>query len=270
MVFRIHTQSDFDVLPLSMGQELDFTNIQWGPGTRDRYILHYVLEGRGYFNGMPVSKGQGFFIEKDTLVEYHPDPEEPWQYFWITFKGKQPQLGQCFVDTGLRLENHVFDFSFLPELQKLINDLDFQNRKEISAVKALSVLYTLMAFHEAQNHPEKRLSTADAHIQNAMLYMENNYHRELRIVEVAASIYVDDRYLYNLFMEKQGISPKAYLNQLRIHRACHLLKSTQLSVANIGESVGYTDSLAFSAFFKKQMGVSPRQYRLQEQSEGQG
>ena len=46
----------------SMGYETDGALAHWGPGVRSYFILHYVIEGKGYFNGNPVTKGKGFLI----------------------------------------------------------------------------------------------------------------------------------------------------------------------------------------------------------------
>ena len=248
----------------SIGLEDDPQKAHWGPGVRDFYILHYVLEGKGYFNGMPVEQGQGFLIQPGALHEYHSDQADPWKYFWIIFKGEDSVLEKTLTDTGLALQNHVFAVSFLPELQQMIHNLRLSGSCTVSGAKALSVLYAVFAMHEDQNTPPQALSAGDAHIRDAVLYIENNYYRDIRITDVAAHIYVDDRYLYNLFKAKRGVSPKAYLNQLRLDRACALLKNTDLSVTSVGESVGYNDCLAFSAFFKKHMGLSPKQYRKKQ------
>ena len=75
----------------------DDVNItRWGPGKRNSYIIHYVLEGKGIFNGTPLHKGQGFLITKGTLHEYHSDAADPWTYFWIIMDGEEAWMEQCF------------------------------------------------------------------------------------------------------------------------------------------------------------------------------
>lgn len=261
MYYRIRSQFNDGIAVPSMGLDENSPEQHWGPGMRDVYILHYVLEGKGYFNGMPVSKGQGFFIERDTLIEYHADKSTPWTYFWFTIKCNKKLLENCFARSELILKNHVFDFSFLSELKELINVLNLNNRTELTAATALAVFYSVLSFHESQSFPRKSFAIWETYIQNAIQYIESNYHLPIRVTDIANYIHVDDRYLYNLFKEKRGISPKTYLNTLRIDRSCYLLKNTSLSVTSVGQSVGYSDSLAFSTFFKKHTGLSPKQYR---------
>ena len=81
------------------------------------------------------------------------------------------------------------------------------------------------------------------------------------MTSVADALGISDRYLYNLFIRHEGISPKQYINDLRIRSAKALLRDTEYSVTEIGESVGFGDVLTFSRFFSKFAGISPTAYR---------
>ena len=208
---------------------------------------------------MPVLKGQGFFIESGKIHEYHPDETDPWRYFWLIIQGNSSAVSYCLAEAGISTQNHVFDIAFFPELLALIKELAVKGISIISSAKALSLFYSLMDLH--RSHGKRNTTLPEAHIQDAMLFMENNYHTAIKITDVAHHICVDDQYLYNLFVKRFSISPKQYLDKLRIKKACRLLTETQLSVSEIGDSVGYSDSLAFSAFFKRHTGASPSLYR---------
>ena len=52
-----------------------------------------------------------------------------------------------------------------------------------------------------------------------------------------------------------------YLLEFRMHKAANLLVGTNLSVKEIANNVGYTDQLVFSKAFKRQFGLSPKNYR---------
>lgn len=250
----------------SLGREDISVNAHWGPGIRDGYIFHYVLDGKGYFNGDPVHKGQGFFIESQKLHEYHSDQTEPWQYFWLILRGDRTAIKNCLADAGIPLQHHIFDLTFYPQLLRFTEQIFDQGSTTVSATQAFAWFYTLLALHQSQQQKTSKISEPQIHVQDAIRYMENNYHTDIRITDIAQHICVDDQYLYNLFTERLGISPKQFLNKLRIDRACYLLQKTSLSVSEIGDSVGYRDSLAFSAFFKRHMGVAPQVYRMKTNS----
>lgn len=85
--------------------------------------------------------------------------------------------------------------------------------------------------------------------------------------------YVCDMYRYNSkyvsrkFREETGMSFSDYLQSCRIHHACNRLKETDRSVQEIATSIGYRDALYFSKVFRKQMGMSPSEYRKQHLTE---
>lgn len=72
--------------------------------------------------------------------------------------------------------------------------------------------------------------------------------------------------LYARFRDYFGMSPKAYINQLRLSKATELLTTTDMSVQQIGEACGFSKVDDFAKFFKEKMkmGVTPLQYRKQK------
>ena len=80
-------------------------------------------------------------------------------------------------------------------------------------------------------------------------------------LEISNHVGINRKYLTKLFNEKMDNSPKNYLIQYRINKACRLLKQSTLSIQEVSHSVGYTDALVFSKIFKKVVGTCPREYR---------
>ena len=68
-------------------------------------------------------------------------------------------------------------------------------------------------------------------------------------------------YLYQIFNETLGISPKQYLTNFCMTRAMELLTLNNESVEEVARKCGYPNPVAFSALFRKRMGMSPTQYR---------
>ena len=68
-------------------------------------------------------------------------------------------------------------------------------------------------------------------------------------------------------MKRFQMSPKRFLLEYRIERACAMLAGTDLSIQEISNSVGFEDPFYFSRAFKEIKGVSPRQYANQKRAE---
>lgn len=97
-------------------------------------------------------------------------------------------------------------------------------------------------------------------IENAIELMQTRYNEALSTQEIADIIGVQRSYFSTLFKARTGISPYRYLMQLRIKKACQMLKQSDMPVAAIAEAVGL-NAQNFSRTFKKETGVTPREYR---------
>ena len=69
------------------------------------------------------------------------------------------------------------------------------------------------------------------------------------------------------FTRIYGKTPTSYLRQLRLERAKELLLHTSLPIAAVALRVGYSDAAHFVIAFKRDAGVTPRSYRLNQGGE---
>ena len=81
--------------------------------------------------------------------------------------------------------------------------------------------------------------------------------------KVSQQIYISPYYLSHLFKEELGITFLEYLTRIRMEEAKKLLMDRSMTILDISAQVGYDDPSYFSKVFKKNMGVSPNQYRKQ-------
>ena len=98
-------------------------------------------------------------------------------------------------------------------------------------------------------------------VAKAKEYIGANYHKRLRVEDIAAALHIDRRYLRNLFVRDTGEPTKEYLDRFKMERAAELLTFSEQSVGIIARSVGYEDQLSFSKAFKKHFGASPTEYK---------
>ncbi|WML33139.1 helix-turn-helix transcriptional regulator [Clostridium sp. OS1-26] len=67
--------------------------------------------------------------------------------------------------------------------------------------------------------------------------------------------------MIQLFREKYGLTPVKYLNQLRIKKSLDLLSNTSINITDIALCSGFESLSTFYDFFKKQIGMTPKEYR---------
>ena len=102
-------------------------------------------------------------------------------------------------------------------------------------------------------------------IRDAKEYIRANFSQsDLSLNRIAVHIGVSPSYFSSIFKQETGQSFVEYLTQVRMERACELLKCTSYRTSEIWEQVGYNDSHYFSAAFKKAMGQSPKEYKASQ------
>ena len=99
------------------------------------------------------------------------------------------------------------------------------------------------------------------YIRKAVEYIQHHYSYPVQVGEIAAYVGINRSYLYTLFRDQLGMSPKEYLTSFRITRAAQLLEITELSIESVALSCGYQDTLGFSKIFKARLGMTPSAYR---------
>ena len=108
---------------------------------------------------------------------------------------------------------------------------------------------------------ESRVSGADRH-EKILLAAREMLENEpaLPISKIARRCAVSESGLRALFQKKYGFSPLHYRMEARLGKAAALLESTDFSVDQIADRLGFFDSASFCRAFKKKNGVSPKKY----------
>ena len=238
---------------------------KWGPGCRNIYSLHYILSGRGYVRTggqtFVLDSGQSFLIFPGEEYYYYPDKNNPWEYIWVDFYGKEADrlIGlTAFTKSCPVMEKKENMESFFAVSVHAKDRITKEEQETANLHLLLTKYFRENLSGEAGNVKE--------YIQLAKEYIGNYFWRsDLTVPEIAAQLHIDRTYLYRLFKEKIGLSPSQYIENLRIERACVLLERTDMLIQSVAGSVGYEDALYFSKIFKKIKGISPKDYRKRTQ-----
>ncbi len=89
-----------------------------------------------------------------------------------------------------------------------------------------------------------------------------NYTEDISLHSISEALHVSRYYVSHLFANRLHIRFPAYINSLRIKKACDMLKQHDLSVTEISYAVGYNSPRTFDRCFLAQKGVTPKQYRI--------
>ncbi len=92
-------------------------------------------------------------------------------------------------------------------------------------------------------------------------YIAEHYKEKIYIETLAEMITVSPDYFTKMFKDSIGRTPIDYINGLRINRAMQMLATTDISVNDISEQLGFSNSNYFHKIFKQYMETSPAAYR---------
>ncbi|OWR30443.1 AraC family transcriptional regulator [Saccharibacillus sp. O23] len=236
---------------------------QWGPGVRDVYALHYIVEGFGTFEtggaAYRLGPGDSFVIFPGCEVYYYPDLLDPWEYVWNEFAGEEAR--RLLALAAFEPEHPVAVATLAaPDLGSLFHTSWSPGVKPFERLRTDAGLRLLLS-HYAERYARHEEEATD-YVRVAKTYVERNYwNSSLTVQEIAGAAKIERSYLFRLFKEATGRSVSAYIAGVRIERACELLRGGDLSVQSVAYSVGYGDPLHFSKTFKKAVSVSPTAYR---------
>ena len=110
-------------------------------------------------------------------------------------------------------------------------------------------------------HVKQNGSIRDFYVKEALSYIEQNFQNDISVEDISASCGLNRSYFGKIFHDTIGRSPQEFLISYRMTKAAELLKITSLSIADIGNAVGYPNQLHFSRAFKNVYGMSPRNWR---------
>ena len=99
-------------------------------------------------------------------------------------------------------------------------------------------------------------------VSNAIKYVNSNYSKRISLKDIEDNMHVNSSYFSSLFKNEMGITFISYINQVKIDYACNLLKDSTLSIIDIALEIGFDDQSYFTKVFKKQCGMTPKEYRL--------
>jgi len=105
------------------------------------------------------------------------------------------------------------------------------------------------------------LESLKAELRQTILFIEEHFHEDISLHEIAGSIPMSESNFSRLFKKQMGVSFVEYLTQLRMEKAKELLRRPDEKVYEIALAVGYQDSRYFSQIFRKYTGDTPSEYR---------
>lgn len=244
------------VKPHAHEEETEFLFVQSGQGKlhlegeilplADRDMVIY-LPGTWHYEDWQnsVSIPVVFYFK----IPGHPFPPEDEELIRWTAQHPVVPTGDCFAQVSMLTQALIQECGtkapgYLSTCDYLVDN-------------ALVLLRRLVSLR----HPSKK-TTQDLPLSHLVVqYIDQHYGEDITLAQLAECHHISAYHLSHVFKRDMEVSPIQYLNKVRMEHARMLLHSTNILITDVARQVGFENTPNFNQMFKKNVGLSPTQYR---------
>lgn len=164
----------------------------------------------------------------------------------------------CLVTVATRA---AIDGGLDTESAYSLSDSYIQNIEYISDMNSLNNLENQIFCNFADNVLKSKKNKYSKPIISCQNYISKHLYQEISLSELAEFIGLSHKYLSALFHKKVGLTLTEYINSKKVEEAKHLLMSTNHSILDISDWLGFHDQSHFTKIFKKFTGITPKKFK---------
>lgn len=218
--------------------------------------LHYVFGGKGYFNGIPLTKGNVFISWAGQTHSILTDADDPLKFYYLGISGYNHEA--YLTALGFDRQIQVFDCDYFTAVDEVFKSILYKTAPEVNQTaytmgKCLMLLsrHRPSSPHQAENEAYHQVALAK------QLMAQSRYCRSIN--DIASDLCISRKHFAFLFKSVTGISPRDYILEQRMTLAKNYL-ANGYSVNEVTEMLEYCDYAAFFNAFQKSQGLTPKEY----------
>ncbi len=229
------------------------------------YVLEYILAGTGTIihNGhkYTASAGEMYLLHEGVQHRYYSSKEDPWEKIWMNIKGTLIEhLLEVYpldrvVYPGDRQILECF-YAFHRELSSGRPPHEIQKNCALLLHRIISAVY-FNSLSLEQQEPDDALKIKR--------YLDQHILDTVNLEDLCSHIFKSKAQVIRQFKKAYGITPYAYLLDIKLQYAKKLLTHTNIPVKEIAARLKFADEHYFSTYFKQVEKVSPSFYRSNQQ-----
>ena len=209
----------------------------------------------------------------------------PYELRWTAAKAAPFEVMHLYL--GLPLLNRAAtelygkDFNFTlrdvsGQRDRVLSALLEPLRTELTTPRAPSTLFVQgiaqsLAVHVLRQYadpssspPRRQRSGLPAFkLRRVLSLMEARLDQEFQLGKLAREAGLSEFHFSRAFKSSTGFSPSHFLIRMRMDQARRLLRETDKSIVEVGLDVGYSSPSHFAQLFRREVGITPREYRDQ-------
>ncbi len=225
-------------------------------------VLEYVLEGEGEITvegrRFRATAGQMYLLRAHEAHHYRSLSQNPWKKLWINYQAPyiSPYLDalgmQSFSVDCPKAKRH-FENAFHAASES-------QPREELCRTVTDAVHNAIWEAHLALSH-----GGDDSDGRRIRSALDEALYTAVSLDEIALRLHISKSNLIRIFKKNYGVTPYEYLLEEKIKTAKLLLSNSHLTVSEIAQRLSVSDAHYFSTLFSHRVGMTPTEYRKQNQ-----
>lgn len=261
---------------LRIGQEYCDSRKKPEDYRNSRYTILFVLYGQGYVvdergKEYTVVRNEAFLLYKGEKYYFKPDKRDPWSYIWVDFDGNDIEvlLSACGFSKD-SIKKHIDrDFAEYVELMKnMYLAYDASEYQQMRCTAYFTLIISKMMEQENSKNVNVKSVYKQKVLREILIYINNNYALPTMSAKKVCEICgISSSAIERLFSEFLGMSPIDYINSYRISVACDQMKTHDFDIASAAQWAGYSDMKYFSRVFKEKKGMTPSEYKAQNEED---
>lgn len=236
-------------------------------------VLRFMIQGAGRADfarrTIPIAADQLFVYWPGEPVRFTDAPDSPWTFIFMSLGGRD--VPAAMRRAGFPVGSRIYDLgggapAVLREAQAVLTRF---REGDLGSLYPVSAAWQLLrCCSEAIGLHSRLLHTSG--VAQACRELIREEDEPTPIAEIARRLGVSRATLFRAFTAAYAMSPKEYQEQVRFERACHLLGTTDLPVADIALRCHFEDPDYFSTRFHRRFNAAPTAWRRVRQGLADG
>ncbi|NEW04740.1 AraC family transcriptional regulator [Paenibacillus sp. SYP-B3998] len=194
--------------------------------------------------------------------------KEIFEYYMILYKAILPLPGRQELLRLMESDNPfqrqygfapLYPISLYEKVELIVKE--WQQSDTLGQLHVKTLFYQFVYEVLGQLHQQGISTSKPDLVAQAIRYIHEHYREHVTLESLVEMLDCNSRQFLRLFKSQKNTSPIDYLIHVRMNKAKELLLNTSLTLKEIAESVGYSDSYYFSRIFKKYEGVAPTSFK---------
>lgn len=228
----------------------------------DSFLMMYILKGTCFVtvgsHTMQAMAGQ--LILLDCYAPHAYGTDSGFEALWIHFDGP---MARSFYETIVSEKGSLL-YPAHPDAihSSLYNIYDtFRSRAPIAEDQISGTITNILTDLLSSENTQQVSGQTQIGISEAISHINKYFYKPITLQELADIAALSPYYFSRVFARETGMTPHKYLISTRMANAKFLLKTSLMSVKEVAFHSGFSDESGFCTAFKKQEGMTPKEYR---------